>query len=338
MNFIAIVVMHLVSLAVLMAKSHSDPLSDAILEEWESFKMKYGKKYSNKTEEKFRLKVFLDNWRKITKHNDRYERGEVTFKMGMNKYGDLLRQEAAGSRGGAAREPVRAASYIGPANVALPRAVDWRQLGAVTPVADQGPCSSCWAFSATGALEGQMFRKTGKLVPLSEQNLVDCSRRHGNHGCSGGSMNLAFLYVSENRGLDTDQAYPYTGQEGPCRYRREGAGASAAGYVVLRSGSEGQLLEAVATAGPVSVYLAAAHESFRFYRQGVYFEPRCLNNNTVLHHAALVVGYGTDRDGRDYWILKNSWGTSWGQQGYMHLARDGTNHCGVATAASYPLV
>lgn len=227
-------------------------------------------------------------------------------------------------------------TFIAPAALELPRSVDWRKKGAVTPVKNQGRCGSCWSFSTTGALEGQMFRKTGRLVSLSEQNLIDCSGEYGNNGCNGGLMDNAFAYIRDNKGIDSEESYPYEGVQGECRYSKQAREGEDTGFVDIPSGNEHALMKALASVGPVSVAIDASHESFQFYHDGVYDPPNC--DSHALDHGVLVVGYGTTDDDVDYYIVKNSWGTTWGKDGYIWMARNSGNECGVATQASYPLV
>ncbi|CAG9797789.1 unnamed protein product [Chironomus riparius] len=324
---------------------------DLAKEEWNEFKATHGKTYEDPSEEKLRLKIYIDNRHKIAKHNTRFYANEVPYKLKLNKYADMLHSEFVRTFNGFNRstavssnsvyknfakieEPV---TFIGAENVVLPTSVDWRPKGAVTPIKDQGHCGSCWSFSATGALEGQHFRKTGQLVSLSEQNLVDCSGSYGNNGCNGGLMDNAFQYIKDNGGIDTESTYPYEGIDDTCHFVKKNVGATDKGFVDIPQGDEEAMKKAVATIGPVSVAIDASHESFQFYSEGVYYEPQC--DSEQLDHGVLVVGYGTDETTKeDYWVVKNSWGTSWGDKGYIRMARNRKNHCGIATASSYPLV
>ncbi|KAA0203420.1 cathepsin L [Hyalella azteca] len=307
---------------------------NVVMEEWEAFKLTHNKKYGS-VEEAFRLKVFAENKHKIAKHNQLYNKGERTFKMKINHFGDLLHHEFVsmmnGWRGnGMNRSTVyEASNYVEPdSDVKLPETVDWRTKGAVTPVKDQGQCGSCWAFSTH-------FRKTGQLVSLSEQNLVDCSGSFGNEGCNGGLMDNAFQYIKANGGIDTEDGYPYKGIDEKCEFSKSDIGADDTGFVDIRKDSEKALKAAVATVGPVSIAIDASQPSFQFYHSGVYNEPECSSEN--LDHGVLVVGYGAE-DGQDFWIVKNSWSEKWGDEGYIYMARNANNMCGVASQASYPLV
>lgn len=317
---------------------------DLVSGEWDLYKTQFSKKYDNEIEERYRMKIYMENKHRIALHNKMFQRGEVTYDLEMNHYGDLLHHEFLSRMNGFKRnlsllradDNRDAVTFIPPYNVTVPELVDWRTEGAVTDVKDQGQCGSCWAFSATGSLEGQHYRATKKLVSLSEQNLVDCSGKYGNNGCNGGMMDFAFKYVKENKGIDLESAYKYEGHDDKCRYNPKMSGATDKGYVDIAEGDEAKLKIAVATVGPISVAIDASHESFQFYKSGVYFQKHC--SSTELDHGVLVVGYGTSEKGEDYWLVKNSWGTVWGDEGYIKMARNKKNACGIATQASYPLV
>jgi len=231
--------------------------------------------------------------------------------------------------------------------VAPPASFDWRTKGAVTPVKDQGQCGSCWTFSATGALEGQLFLKTGKLTSLSEENLVSCAdKEYRNLGCDGGMAATAFDYSKDNNGLQTSAAYPYTELEGgtaaacrlpaPVHVAKSGTRTGNTVFVTPKK-DEAALMAAVAAVGPISVAIHVPESpemSFFFYESGIYSNALCTG---TANHAVLLVGYGTE-NGTDYWIIKNSWAATWGENGYMRIARNKNNMCSIANNPCYPLV
>ncbi|XP_067951015.1 procathepsin L-like [Watersipora subatra] len=312
--------------------------ADHLQTHWETFKKQHSKSYSE-SEEKSRYQKFVKNFATVMQHNSEQVMGLHSYSLGLNKYSDLDNFEVRTKMNGY-KKPENykrsGSTYLPPAAVtSLPDAVDWRSEGYVTPVKDQGQCGSCWAFSTTGSLEGQHFRQSGSLTSLSEQNLVDCSISYGNDGCNGGLMDQAFQYIKDNKGIDTEQIYPYTAEDGTCEFVKSGVGAEDTGFVDIPEGDEEALKKAVANVGPVSVAIDASHESFQLYSSGVYDEREC--STEQLDHGVLVVGYGTE-DGQDYWLVKNSWGESWGLQGYIKMSRNRDNQCGIASSASYPLV
>jgi cathepsin L len=317
---------------------------ELVVEEWETWKLSHAKSYDSPTEEKFRMKIYMENKAKIAKHNRRAVKGLHSYHLKINEYGDMLSHEFVSKMNGYKQRAVNdttrplSATFLAPAHLgALPKDVDWRVHGAVTPVKNQGQCGSCWSFSTTGALEAMHFRKTGKLSSLSEQNLIDCSRSYGNQGCNGGLMDNAFQYIKDNGGIDTEESYPYEGEDDKCRYNPKNKGAWDVGFVDVEAGNEDALKHAIATQGPCSVAIDASHESFQFYSHGVYREEECSPQN--LDHGVLTVGYGVDAEsGEAYWLVKNSWGTTWGDGGYVKMARNENNMCGIASSASYPLV
>ncbi|XP_067006619.1 cathepsin L1 [Anabrus simplex] len=328
-------------LCAVVAVSQALTFSELVRQEWHAFKLQHGKKYSSAAEEELRMKIYMENKQKIAEHNAKYAKGEVTYSMAMNHFGDLRHNEFVRMVNGynsTLGQQMRklGTPYVSQPNVKAPASIDWRQTGAVSEVKNQGQCGSCWSFSATGAIEGQHYRATGQSVSLSEQNLIDCSTGYGNNACNGGVMQYAFQYVIDNHGIDTERSYPYEARLGYCRYNVYNSAATISNYVNIGVGNEAQLAEAVGNVGPVAVAMDASRQSFQFYSGGIYYDPQC--SSTQLDHGVLVVGYGRTTDGYDYWIVKNSWGASWGESGYFYVYRNMNNQCGLATQASYPLV
>jgi cathepsin L len=217
--------------------------------------------------------------------------------------------------------------------------IDWQTLGAVTPVKDQGQCGSCWSFSATGAIEGAVYNsnegKSKSLQSFSEQQLVDCSKMYGNLGCNGGLMDNAFKYVIDN-GICTETAYPYTATSSiteTCKSKSCVPNKSVCECVDVIPSSTKDLMRAVSIT-PVSVAIQADATTFQMYKSGVYTDIKC---GTDLNHGVLVVGYGVDTESQlPYWRVKNSWGTDWGDEGYIKILRsEGDGICGIAMQPSY---
>jgi len=327
-------------LGVALGAPQTQTAEDAL---WNIFKMTYEKEYESSALESLRRKLFFDNKRTIDEHNERFEAGEVSFEMGINQFSDWTLKEFSDTNNGF-RMPENAEESAVPlwsepkvAVEDLPDSVDWRNHDMVTPVKNQGQCGSCWAFSTTGALEGQHSIQARELVSLSESNLVDCASSYGPQGCHGGWQDDAYRYIVANGGIDTEASYPYTPQQQACRFNAANVGANATGSYRLPTGDEAALKKAVAIRGPIAVAIDATAASFMSYRSGVYYNPSCSSTN--LDHAVLVVGYGTDTSRNlDYWLVKNSWATTWGDKGYIKMTRGYNNQCGIATHALYPTV
>ncbi|XP_076009744.1 digestive cysteine proteinase 2 [Genypterus blacodes] len=327
---------------LLCGPSHVASDSDELIpSSWQLWKSNHGVSY-DEMDDVQRRGIWEGNMQEIDDNNQGFFMGTKMFTMSMNKYGDLTKEEFQVLQGAmidaqfvkrgknvSARRLRHNAVRLGAA------AVDHRQAGYVTEVKDQGYCGSCWAFSTTGAIEGQISKKTGQLISLSEQNLVDCSKAYGTYGCNGAWMANAYDYVVKN-GLQSTSTYPYTSVDTqPCFYDSKLAVAHVKDYRFIPKGDEQALADAVATIGPITVAIDADHSSFLFYSSGIYNEPSCNPNN--LSHAVLLVGYGSE-GGQDYWLIKNSWGSSWGEGGYMRLIRDGSNTCGIASYSLYPIL
>jgi len=272
-----------------------------------------------------RFNTFKANLELIEAHNG----GFSSYKLGINQFADLSPAEFKHFLGLRPRDNsyARSQNEAPVSNVTPSNDIDWTQKGAVTPVKDQAQCGSCWAFSTTGSMEGIVQIKTGQLISLSEQELVDCAGSSGNQGCNGGLMDDAFEWIIKNGGLASEASYPYTARDGTCKGLP--SVASIAGYKDVQQGSEAALMTALNTQ-PVSIAIEADQSSFQLYRSGVFTGP-C---GQQLDHGVLLVGSGTD-GGQQYWRVKNSWGASWGDKGFIRIIR-GQNMCGLSNMASYP--
>ncbi|KAH9758876.1 hypothetical protein KPL71_016827 [Citrus sinensis] len=317
-------------LSILLLSSLPPNYCSDINELFETWCKQHGKAYSSEQEKQQRLKIFEDNYAFVTQHNNM---GNSSFTLSLNAFADLTHQEFKASFLGFSAASIdhdrrRNASVQSPGNLRdVPASIDWRKKGAVTEVKDQASCGACWAFSATGAIEGINKIVTGSLVSLSEQELIDCDRSY-NSGCGGGLMDYAYQFVIKNHGIDTEKDYPYRGQAGQCNKQKvlhfltsfvlqlNRHIVTIDGYKDVPENNEKQLLQAVVA------------------QPGIFTGP-C---STSLDHAVLIIGYDSE-NGVDYWIIKNSWGRSWGMNGYMHMQRNTGNSlgiCGINMLASYP--
>ncbi|KAJ4928202.1 hypothetical protein JOQ06_015996 [Pogonophryne albipinna] len=280
-------------------------LSSELDRHWVLWKKMHQKVYEHEIEELGRRRIWESNLEMINVHNLETSLGLHTYELAMNHLGDLTTEEVLGTLMGTVvpSDLTRGPPNSFAVNVSLPPTLDWRKEGLVTEVKQQGSCGSCWAFSAVGALEGQLKKKNGALTSLSPQNLVDCSLVYGNHGCHG---------------IASEAAYPYVGLRGNCKYSPKYHIANCSSYVFIAEGDDNRCLQAQVC----------------FYRHGVYRDHSCTHN---VNHGVLAVGYGTE-NGDDYWLVKNSWGVTYGEEGYIKMARNRRNQCGIARYACYPIM
>ncbi|KAL4278752.1 hypothetical protein GQ457_03G003210 [Hibiscus cannabinus] len=304
---------------------------------YETWLVKHGKNYNDLGQKEDRFEIFKDNLMFILEHNS----VNRTYKVGLNRFADLTNEEYRAmylgtrvdlkTRSNRLAGKAKSNRYTFQVDDDLPHLVDWREEGVVGAVKDQGQCGSCWAFSTVAAVEGINKIVTGDHVSLSEQELVDCDSLY-NQGCNGGLMDHAFEFITNNGGIDTEEDYPYRATDSTCD--KKAHVVTIDGYEDVPENDESSLKKAVAYQ-PVSVAIEAGGRDFQLYQSGV-FTGHC---GTSLDHGVTAVGYGTE-GGLDYWLVRNSWGHNWGENGYIKMERNiagtSTGKCGIAMMASYP--
>lgn len=343
---LSIAILSLVACLKLASCGWSATISDknSIDFKWVEFKEKFNKIYVSKEEDLVRFGLFAKRMQQVNSHN---LHSQASYKQDLNRFSDWTSDELSsliGSVAGPHLDKVTATSSLGDfvgirEKDAVPEALDYStDIFRVGPVGYQGRCGSHYAFAATGLVEGQQMNRISVVQPvtlLSVQQLVSCDNNM-NFGCEGGSVRKAIDYMIKDNGLESERSYPYDSSDGKSIYHCQHEASKSVKYTTsfnqsqVFQGDEDQLKQLVASYGPIAVHLHASPD-LASYKSGVLFTEDCLANQSI-NYAALLVGYGTDSEQGDYWILKNSWGQDWGLKGYFWLARNRNNHCGILSS------
>ncbi|KYN10542.1 PREDICTED: cathepsin L1-like [Trachymyrmex cornetzi] len=307
-------------------------ISEKLNDYWKAYKTQFNKIYAKNLENARRM-AWEQNLVEIYKHNLLAAAGHHSYTLRDNHIADLSTRQymremvklIPSRRRRLPTEPIVSGAQRDSRNI--PTSLDWRKYGFVTSPVNQQNCGSCYAYSIAESIEGQIFKQTGMLLPVSAQQLVDCSTITGNLGCTGGSLRNTLKYLEKSKGLMAGSAYPYDAEQGECRFEKDQSVVNITSWAILPARDEKALEIAVATIGPVAASINASPKTFQLYHKGVYDDHRC--SSDMVNHAMLIVGYTPTE-----WILKNWWGNSWGENGYMRLARN-KNRCGVANYAAY---
>ncbi|CAD8123478.1 unnamed protein product [Paramecium sonneborni] len=309
-------------------------LEDKLMKEYQIWQQEHGKRYSQ-FENTFRFGIFKKNYDYVINHQKRFEAGLETYELGMNSLADLSVEEFEGIYLKWRYNNKQQSNEIfeGGKGIQIPEFVDLRNDGLVSAVQNQGNCGSCWAFSAVGSLESALRQSGVQNVELSEQELNDCTKgqEYDSDGCNGGFMFEAFEYASKN-GIAIKSEYTYVAQDQECQSKKTKTRFTFNGYIRVESLNSQAYLEA-ASQHALSVGINASGINFQLYRKGI-FSSKCDGKVESLNHAILNVGYAPD-----YYLLKNSWGLSWGEAGFIRFARitDKVGQCGVHQDVTYPI-
>ncbi|XP_004308225.1 PREDICTED: zingipain-2-like [Fragaria vesca subsp. vesca] len=351
-NLVMIFIFIVLGILASQATSRASYKANSIADKHEQWMAKHGRIYRDSKEKERRFAIFKKNVEFVEKFNSE---GNATYTLSVNKFSDMTNEEFLRHHAGfkmpttvsssttSSSEDQLSTKQSGPNNTTsddIPASIDWREHGAVTPIKDQGKCGACWAFTVVAAVEGITKIKTGKLISLSEQQLVDCDVQ--NNGCDASDIDVAFEYIKQNGGIAKEKNYPYRGNNNKkCNAKKESQhAAKITGYRTIPTQRYDLLLMAVSIQ-PVSVAIDVQGDAFQSYHKGV-FSGSCGHD---VNHAVTIIGYGTNEDGTKYWLVKNSWGLDWGDNGYMKILRANLSttgpslsegHCGLNLYAYYP--